>query len=194
MMGSGPSSEFDIKSPEAVYWDSRYAAGGNSGYGSYGEQLEKKLKWISQLEGISSVLEVGCGDFNFGKNVLDTLKLSPQAYTGMDISRFIVERNKKLYPEYTFKTIENGTEFQQADLLLCIDVLFHIYDDKHCEELLQSLDRMWKKYLVLTAYERDEPLGGHVRIRKFDPSRFGTPIIREIVEEDGQLYFYVFKK
>ena len=40
------------------YWNNRYANGGNSGYGSYGEQLGKKLKWLSGLN-IRSISEVG---------------------------------------------------------------------------------------------------------------------------------------
>jgi hypothetical protein len=171
------------------YWDERYRRGENSGDGSYGEQLQKKLSLLKGL-GITSITDVGCGDFNFGKNLLE---IYPQAkYTGYDLSSVIIEKNKKNFPKYEFT---NYGVLPQADLILCVDVLFHILDDKNYELALQDLDNLWRKYLAVTAYEYDNPeIKGHIKVRKFDYKRFGEPIIREVVEEDGQLYFYLFKR
>ena len=174
---------------EKDYWNARYSQGGNSGYGSYDEQLDKKLAWILPLD-FDSICEVGCGDFNFGKNIL---RMHPAKYLGLDISEYIVNKNKEDYPLFNFEVF-NYHNAEPADLVLCVDVLFHIIEDKDVDRMLSELDRVWTKYLVITAYERDEKFENHVRIRKFDPSRFGTPIVREVVEEDGTLYFYIFKK
>ena len=173
---------------DTQYWNKRYASGGNSGYGSYNEQLQKKLNWIEPL-GFISITEVGCGDFHFGSNIL---RMHPVKYTGLDISDVIIDRHKKMYPTHTWR-VSDGF-IPQAELLLCVDVLFHILDDKEANKMLMDLKNAWSKYLVITAYERDEEMDTHVRIRKFNPSFFGTPILREIVEEDGELYFYIFKK
>jgi hypothetical protein len=84
-----------------------------------------------------------------------------------------------------------------ADLVLCIDVLFHILEDNEQMAVLNRLNTLWRKYLAITAYERGgEPneRGYHLNIKKFDPTFFGKPIIREVIEEDGQLYFYLFEK
>lgn len=174
---------------EKSYWDKRYTQGMTSGYGSYGPMLERKLGWLKGLD-INSIAEVGCGDFNFGSNLL---KLYPDAtYTGYDISEVIIDKNKELYPQYTFTT--KPEELPQGDLLLCVDVLLHVIEDEEVENLLKDLEKRWTKYLALTAYERDETLATHVRIRKFDYKRFGEPIVREISEENGEMYFYLFKK
>ncbi len=175
---------------EKEYWNNRYASGGNSGYGSYDGQLKKKLKWLSGLD-IKSITEFGCGDFHFGKKLL---KLYPGvSYVGMDVSDYITEKNREENPQYSFMSTEDG--IPQADLLLCVDVLFHVIDENEAENILKRLSMSWTKYLAITAYERDEKLNsGHVRIRRFDPSIFGTPIIRKVVEKDGDLYFYLFKK
>lgn len=176
---------------EKSYWDSRYERGYDSGYGSYGEQLEKKLNWICGLE-FDSITEIGCGDFNFGKNIL---LRHPAKYTGVDISETVINKNKLFFPEHTFMVAGDGVP-PKADLVLCVDVLFHVLDDEEVVSLLDELEGLWTKYLVVTAYERDQ-VGGlapHVKIRNFDYKRFGEPIIREIVEEDGNLYFYIFKK
>ena len=170
------------------YWNNRYKFGGNSGYGSYGEQLKKKLGWLRGLE-VSSITDIGCGDFNFSKNVL---QMYPVPYNGYDISPHIIEQNKKLYPQYSFHTMDDP--IVPADLVMCVDVFFHLMTDEAVEKMYQLLEKVWTKYLVVTAYERDEDVSEHVRIRKFPVERFGTPIVREIVEEDGKLYFYIFKK
>jgi hypothetical protein len=171
------------------YWNARYLKGESSGDGSYGEILNKKLGWLGGLE-INSITDVGCGDFNFGKSLLE---LYPWAtYTGFDISDVIIERNKLKWPHYNFTTDGN---LPKADLVLCMDVLFHITEDDNYEKMLTGLDQLWTKYLAITAYEYDnKDFKGHVRVRKFDYKRFGEPIIREVVEEDGQLYFYLFKR
>lgn len=179
-----------LQNVEKSYWDNRYAQGGDSGYGSYGEQLEKKLNWIFSLD-FHSITEVGCGDMNFASSLM---KMNPvDNYTGYDVSRVIVERNTLLYPQYDFRVVSDA-EFVKSDLVMCVDVLFHIIKDEDCESLLQKLEQTWTKYLVITAYERDEEFTNHVRIRKFDYKRFGEPLVREIVEEDGTLYFYIFER
>lgn len=171
------------------YWNQRYASGGNSGYGSYDEQLTKKLKWLKGLP-IESITEIGCGDFNFGFNLL---KQYPEAkYTGYDISDVIIEKNKKLYPQYDFT---NELPMPGADLTLCVDVLFHVLDDNEYDILLINLKQALRfgKYLALTAYEQPQKTANHLKVRVFNPSYFGKPIIRRVVEEDGKLYFYLFK-
>lgn len=176
---------------EKKYWDDRYAAGHNSGYGSYGEQLVKKINWLTGWK-IDSISEIGCGDFNFG---LALLRIYPNAfYAGQDISEVIINKNKQLYSSDKTTFTTDIDELPSADLLLCIDVLFHVLDDKDLEELLDKIESKWTNYLAITAYERDEELNNHVRVRKFDYKRFGEPLVRSIVEEDGKMFFYLFKK
>lgn len=172
------------------YWEYRYVNGGNSGAGSYGDELTWKMERLSKLVGVFSITEVGCGDFNFGNRVV---AMFPEAtYTGLDVSKFIIEKNKDLYSRHTFLPMG---DVPPADLLLCVDVLFHITDDKEYEEMLNKLEKAWTKYLCITAYEYDDDTTApHVKIRKFDYKRFGEPIVREVCEEDGQKYFYIFQK
>lgn len=175
---------------EKSYWNLRYGAGGNSGYGSYGEQLTRKLNWLLPMK-FESICEVGCGDFNFGSHILAEHQ-ECKKYVGLDISDTIIRKNQKLFPQHTFEVFEGF--IYPADLLMCVDVLFHIIDDDDAERMIQDLEKAWKKYLVITAYERDEEKHNHVRIREFDYKRFGEPLVREVVEADGMLYFYIFKK
>jgi trans-aconitate methyltransferase len=170
------------------YWNARYVKG-NSGYGSYGEQLTKKLDWLKGLN-IKTISEIGCGDFNFGSNLL---KQYPNvSYTGYDLSDVIIKKNKKKYPQVNFI---NELPPLGADLTLCVDVLFHVLDDNEYSALLINLKQALRfgKYLAITAYEHPQVTASHLKVRVFDPSYFGKPIIRKVVEKDGQLYFYLFK-
>lgn len=183
---------------EKSYWNNRYLQGGDSGAGSQPGPIEKKVQWLSRLDWISSVVEIGCGDFQFGRRLMD--RLPSARYWGYDVSQVVVERNQKLYglPRVQFFPVAHGypagVHFPMADLLMCVDVLFHVIDDGDYCEMIQSLrDAKWR-YLAVTAYEYDGPSSEHLRIRKFDPSVFGEPVLREVIEEDGQLQFYIFQR
>jgi hypothetical protein len=178
--------------PDALYWQSRYTAGHGSGAGSVGVPVQRKVDWLSALPGISSITEVGCGDFNFGAHL--TERLPGAAYIGMDIAPRIVERNQIRYGNDRRRFLHWQGYIPPADLLLCVDVLFHISDPEIAQDLLSKLNNVWTKYLALSAYEYDGLDRGHVHIRKFDPSFFGTPILREVIEDDGSLFFYIFKR
>lgn len=172
-----------------TYWNWRYSRGYSSGDGSYGKQLQKKLQWLSGLN-INSISEIGCGDFNFGESLM---KMYPGIqYFGQDISNVIIEKNKEKYPNVKFSSLME--DVPPADMVMCVDVLFHILDIEDYEAVLNKLESIWTNYLVITAYEKDLDLKNHINERKFDYKRFGEPIIREVVEEDGTLYFYLFKK
>src|SRR5258706_10233596 len=107
------------------FWNERYASGGNSGYGSSGTQAELKLDKIKEnIKQVEAITDIGCGDFAFGKRLLEIF--SHVDYHGFDISDFIVKENKKAYPEYSFHTLESMEFYWPGDLLLCIDVLFHV--------------------------------------------------------------------
>lgn len=178
---------------EKEYWDSRYKAGQTSGSGSYGSELEKKLDYLKYLD-IKSISEIGCGDLNFARSLMEQYKDRTITYNGQDVSEYIIQRHKQTYPPDSFTTDIN--KLPSSDLLLCMDVLFHVIEDSDLEKLLQQIEKKWTKYLAITAYERDQAdgLGDHVKVRKFDYKRFGEPIIREVVEEDGKKYFYLFKR
>src|SRR5579864_6395854 len=73
-----------------TYWDQRYAEGGTSGSGSYGEQAAFKAEILNGFvarHGIQSVIEFGCGDGN-------QLSLaSYPSYVGLDVSRTAILTN-----------------------------------------------------------------------------------------------------
>lgn len=180
---------------EREYWNKRYRDFDprSSGAGSYGEAMNRKVDALTALPDVQSITEIGCGDFNFGRHLMD--RLPSATYLGFDVSDEIIKRNGRWYelPRIHFQHALD-VSFVKTDLLLCVDVLFHVIDDSAYQQLLAALYQSQWQYLAVTAYEYDGPSASHVRIRKFDPSVFGTPILREVIEADGEMYFYIFKR
>lgn len=181
---------------ESQYFDKRYASGRNSGAGSEAGAVRHKVELISGLPEVEKVLEIGCGDFNFGKALMEKLPQRAE-YMGLDISKVIIDRNLAEHENarIQFSHIAGLPKTpMQTDLLLCLDVLFHVRDLGEYYAMLAWLRSVSWKYLAVTAYEYSGPSDDHLRIRKFNPNHFGEPIVREVIEEDGQMYLYVYKR
>jgi len=177
------------------HWNSRYKEGRDSGGGSYGDIVFAKLKAMKTHilpEDVSSIFDLGCGDFSFGSRVSE---MFPSAkYTAVDQSSVVIGRNIRIYnSKFNFKIQDNINE--DADLVLCVDVLFHVLREEKYNEILHGLIKHWKKYLVISAFDRDgETLeNGKIVITKLDESLFGKPIEKFLIEPDGA-NFYIFKK
>ena len=107
------------------------------GLGSSGSdsQLENSLTYIDFLQeflksnGIQSVLDVGCGDWSFSKEI----KWGNARYTGIDIVKAVIERNQKLFSSSNISFIHgdmNEIELPEADLIICKDVLQYLPNNK----------------------------------------------------------------
>lgn len=101
----------------------------SSGYGSYLSATKTTRKIITSLLNdlnIKSIVDLPCGDWNWMKEI----DLTNKDYTGMDISKKLIERNKKLYGnKFQFHDIVNMRLNKKADLIINRDMLFHITPD-----------------------------------------------------------------
>jgi len=114
---------------ERAWWDARYARGGTSGAGSAGAEADWKVEQILRAcEGhcIATVLDLGCGDGAVGRAVL--AGLPGASYLGIDQAPSAIRLCQALAPagaEYREADI-CSSGLPQADLVLCLDVLFHL--------------------------------------------------------------------
>ncbi len=154
------------------YWDNRYAGGGSSGAGSAGRLAEFKAKVLNEfVEGhdVRTVLELGCGD---GAQL--ELARYP-SYVGIDVSqtaidlcrrRFAGDRSKRFFHAEEREAYE-GT----YDLVLSLDVIFHLVEDAVYERYMAELQRHAGKYVIIYSSNYDDvpekPWAPHVRHRKF---------------------------
>src|SRR5262249_7114385 len=90
------------------------------------EHLRSVLREIIRDLGVSSLLDAGCGDFNWMKEV----DLGEVEYIGVDVvASEIIERNNQLYGaknrHFMVKDITRD-DLPKVDLILCRDCLPHL--------------------------------------------------------------------
>ena len=144
------------------YWEKRYALGGISGAGSIGLSRDWKWKVItSVLPEIDHIIDVGCGDLTFweGRSCKD--------YTGIDISKTVIEGNRKKRPNWNLivspaETYINGV---RSECVFCLDTLFHIMDDNAFMAILKNLCFCSTKYIFIHTWFRN-PLTMRERAKK----------------------------
>jgi len=143
-------NEFD----SSRYWESRYAKGGDSGSGSYGELAQFKADVINSFvkeNGVKSVIEFGCGDGN-------QLSLASYSqYTGLDVSKaaiqnciqkFYADKSKSFFL-YDPKCFWDNGNFFASDLALSLDVIYHLVEQDVYERYLMHLFHSSVKYVIV---------------------------------------------
>lgn len=153
-----------------AYWESRYAAGGTSGSGSYDELALFKADVINGFvheHRVTSVMEFGCGDGN-------QLKLARYPdYLGLDVSDAAIARCSALFSDDASKRFKNVAAYadEKADLSMSLDVIYHLVEDAVFDAYMSKLFGAASKYVIVYS-SNDEGLnakygGYHVKHRKF---------------------------
>ncbi|MGC5775493.1 class I SAM-dependent methyltransferase [Paenibacillus pabuli] len=168
------SQPFDYKE----YWEQTYRSGETSGRGSYGVLAEFKAEVVNgliQRENITSVIEFGCGD----GNQLQYMNYSE--YLGVDVaassvrlcaSKFANDSSKSFMLYTPGLWINRG--FLQADLTVCLDVLYHITDETDFRNTLYDILHTSAEWVVL-----------YTRLKENE-----NPGVRTI--QDRNLFHYLF--
>jgi SAM-dependent methyltransferase len=157
----------------ADYWENRYASGGTSGAGSYGRQAEWKAEivngWVAEL-GITSVIDLGCGDGN-------QLSLAKYPrYLGLDPSTTAVRRCIERFREDTTKSflaydsasLSDPAGWLRADLALSLEVIFHLIEDEIFADYMTRLFDSAERYVIICSNASDDDeRSAHERHRDF---------------------------
>lgn len=174
-------------------------------YGSgEGSLLAHNLSYIAFLEGflaeyqIKSVVDLGCGDWQFSEFV----NWGDVSYRGYDVVSQIIAANDERFSDDDTKFIlysGEPSELPSADLLIAKDVLQHL-SDARVAEVLRHLPRF--RYALVTnsldphgeTINRDTPDGGgrYLDITK-PPFNIEAEIVFEFkkkqVSDDGTVSF-----
>jgi len=135
------------------YWEERYSEGGTSGAGSYGVLAKFKADVINSFvkkHKAKSIIEFGCGD----GNQLKYMKY--KKYLGCDVARKSVEMCARMFKHdqtksfliYDPRGFVNKGAFK-ADIVVCLDVLYHIIDDWEFKKTLQDIFSCSPKFVIL---------------------------------------------
>lgn len=158
-------TDFDTS---AGYWERRYAAGGNSGAGSYNRLAEFKAAFLNDFvarNGIRTVIEFGSGD---GAQL--ELATYPE-YIGVDVSKAAVEATRSRFASdrtkrfYETPKLPEGT---RAELSLSLDVIYHLVEDDVFDRYMRNLFDAATRFVII--YSSNDAVASpapHVRHRRF---------------------------
>ena len=165
---------------ETGYWV-RGQNGPLSGWGSSLEAtgaIREELPKLLQSLDARSLLDLGCGDFTWMKEV----KL-PCPYIGVDIVPQVIADNEAKFrnPQRHFLVLDAcEEELPPADIVLCREVLFHLsFDDM--ERMFANVKRSGARYFIATTnvdveINLDIPSGEHSdRNLELEPLRLPKP-------------------
>jgi len=138
----------------AIYERNLWGAGETvSGDGSTLESsasLRDILPRLLEELGAESLLDAGCGDFNWMK----TVNLNGIRYIGVDVVEPLIRRNVELYASEsrTFLMADITEDpLQNADIVLCRQCLIHLSNRQVCFAL-RNLKSIGAKYLLATTF------------------------------------------
>lgn len=157
------------------YWEDRYQSKGNSGTGSYSHLAEYKAEVLNDFvssNNIKRVIEFGCGDGN-----QLTLAKYPE-YLGLDVSPTAIKLCCDLFRDdpsksfYLYDTLafQDNSRVFQADLVLSLDVLFHLVEQEIFETYIRHLFNASNMYVIIYASDFDQEgdaVYQHDKRRKF---------------------------
>lgn len=151
------------------YWKRRYQKGGNSGAGSYNKLAEFKADFLNefvQKHAIGSVIEFGCGDGN------QLAYARYPRYLGLDVSPDALSVCRLKHGSDLTKSFKLVSEYkgEQADLVLSLDVVYHLVEDAVFEKYMRQLFGASRNFVIIysTNTEKSALLQSpHVRHRAF---------------------------
>lgn len=126
-----------------------------SGLGSSLENttcIRKELPAILERFEIKTVLDAGCGDFNWFKEMPVIL----EHYYGIDIVRELIEKNRELYGDNTHTFLHGSVtdaSLPQVDAIVCRCVLTLLFFDD-VKRALQNFKKSGAKYLIMSHFPR----------------------------------------
>jgi trans-aconitate methyltransferase len=157
------------------YWEDRYLSGRNSGAGSYGHLAEYKSIFLTDFieeHNIKSMVEMGCGD---GNNLKITSEYNPDLQViGVDVSHKAIELCKEKMSQHTF-IHKDEYDYATKDLVVSLDVIYHLIEDEVYLDYLESLVKINPKYIIIYSPDFDnDKYAEHVRARKFSDNEILT--------------------
>jgi len=192
------------------YWKTRYNKGGNSGAGSYNHLAEFKAEILNKFvleNGITSVIEYGCGDGN-------QLKLSKYPkYIGFDVSQKALSICMESFSNDSTKIFKLMEAYagETAELTLSLDVIYHLIEDDIYTNYMNRLFDSSKNFVVIYSSDNDKNLTGlaaHIKQRNFSkwikvnredwqllshiPNRY--PMIRNDYKNGSFADFFIYQR
>ena len=170
----GPSSAFESKDTAVVDYE-ELAVAWHDGQQHNPATRHRRRLMLQLLRGkqFTSVMEVGGGQPYLLKAITDAF---PGTHgTGTDISRNLIETNRKEFPEFQFEVLDvvNQSLPQKYDLIIASEVLEHVTD---YHAALKHIAEMANKYVIITVpssqvFDTDKMIGHYRHYKAEDMTK-----------------------
>ncbi len=141
------------------FWGSQESKSGIGSSLHVTRHLRRELPLLLRKYGVSSILDIPCGDFNWMREV----DLEGISYLGADLVDEIVRDNINRYPGKRFATLDiTSSPLPRVDLIFCRDCLFHLsYAD--IRKAITNCARSGSTYLMVTSNVWRSTVNGDIR-------------------------------
>jgi hypothetical protein len=173
-----------------IYDSSHWGPG--SGIGSLPANAEIYADFLVRFlrnNGVTSVVDVGCGDWQFSRHI----DWSGIDYTGYDVVASVVDNNRLAYarPGVTFGLLSNLNQLKSANVVICKDVLQHL-PVKTIKRYLSAFRRKYTYSLITNDIYPDQytnaeiPFGAGRALRlDLPPFSLPAPVLLQYRVEAG---------
>ena len=136
-------------------WGGRNSKSGLGSEGAFARQKIELLEELRRTYAIRSILDLGCGDFNWMKDFVGRL----DRYHGVDIVPDLIAANQARYgsERVSFQCIDLSNRSEQPkiaisrpDLVICFDVFGHLLNNEVDALLDFILNGLQAKYFLVT--------------------------------------------
>jgi hypothetical protein len=167
-------------------WPIRESISGPGSDLAYTKPIRKELPILAADLGVSSILDIPCGDFNW----MRTINFGSCKYIGAEIVEELVSRNNQQYASNGRKFIKLNIvndELPTVDLVLCRDLFVHLpYGD--IVKALNNIRKSRSKYFLTTSHllttKNRDILAGQYRAINLLLPPFSFPAPIRIIYED----------
>ncbi len=163
-------------------WEDSESVSGHGSTLQRTESIRRALPALFSELGIRSVVDAGCGDFNWFR----ALDLELDCYLGIEVVEDLARRNQERFGDERRRFVSIDLirdSLPTSDLILCRDVLVHL-KNRQVLAALRNFRRSGSTYLLATTFEAsrpnvDVPLGGWRPIHlEGPPFGLGEPLRR----------------
>lgn len=131
-------------------WGSEASASGRGSTLIQASAIRQRLPGLIKEIDAKSLLDAGCGDFNWMREV----ELDLERYVGVDVVEDVIATDQKVYGAETreFRCLDITTDdLPQVDIIMCRDCLVH-YSFSDIEHALRNFKSSESKYLLTTTF------------------------------------------
>ncbi len=175
-------------------WKSKETVSGPGSTEKSTENLISSLKLLFAELNVKSILDAGCGDFGWMKNIVG----NEIDYTGIDVVDELIKINSQKYQASNIRFVKKDIANESlpcADLIICRDVLVH-YSINDIKKSFRNFIESGSQYILTTSFEEcsnnEEIFTGGWRPLNLEIEPFNLPApekrIYEMMDDEGKYF------